>query len=333
MTLVTGSTTPAGTFLVTVIGTSGVLSHSTTVSLTVTNPVSNSGDFQLAIAQAFPAGVAAGSQIQAKVSVTSNYAGLVNASCDASAISGQCVVTPGNPVAISASTPPSLAVTLNIPNTITPGPYTINLTVADSSGQPSHTLQLPLTVIQDFSVSSATPSQTLAVGQTITGAYQVAVAPNPVGSAFTGAVSLSCSSGLPAGAQCIFAPSAPVTLGTNSAAVVMTISTASDGVVAQLPSRYNPIFYSLWLLLPGIVVACIGVTTRLPKPRAARTSVAILFLLLLSFSLLSCGGVSAGGTSALQGNQPVIYQITVTGTSAGMTSDSGQSALVTLVVD
>jgi hypothetical protein len=123
-----------------------------------------------------PTGIAAGVQAQAKVSVTANY-GSINAHCDASAISGQCLVMPANPVAISANSPAAVTITLNVPNTIIPGAYNINVAVADSSGQPSHTLQLPLTVIPDFTVNSATPSQTLAAGQTTSGAYQLSVAP------------------------------------------------------------------------------------------------------------------------------------------------------------
>ena len=145
-----------------------------------------------------------------------------------------------------------LGVTLNVPNTIAPATYNINVTVADSSGMPSHTQQLPLTVIQDFSVTSATPSQALGVGQTTSGPYQLTVAPNPTGSSFAGAVTLSCSSGLPAAAHCIFAPAAPVTLGSSSAAVVMSISTTADKMVAQSLFTPAPIIYALSLLLPVI---------------------------------------------------------------------------------
>ena len=121
-------------------GTSASLFRTKTVSLTVTVPVGASNDFQLAATHAFPSGIAAGAQAQAKVSVTSNYAGSVMASCDASAISGQCLITPINPVATSAKAPASLAITLNVPNSITPGAYSINLAVVDSTGQPSRTL-------------------------------------------------------------------------------------------------------------------------------------------------------------------------------------------------
>lgn len=330
MTILTSATTTAGTYTVTVMGTSGSLSRSTTVSLNVTTSVGANKDFQLAATLAFPSGIAAGVQAQAKVSVTPNYSGSINVHCDASAISAQCLVMPANPVAISANSPAAVTITLNVPNTIAPGIYNINLAVADSAGQPSHTLQLPLTVIPDFTVNSATPSQTLAAGQTTSGAYQLSVAPNPPGSSFPGAVSLSCPSGLPAGARCLFNPSTPVTPGNTAQSVVMTISTAASN--ASLDPDSNRVFYALCMLLPGIVVGWNAVGTPASRRRLRLFGVTTLFVLLLS--LLSCGGVSNGGSTAPPaGKQPVTYQITVTGTSSGTAADAGQSAVVTLVVD
>ena len=329
MTISTSATTSAGTFTVTVTGTSGQLSHSTTVSLSVTAPVTGGGDFQLAVSQGFASGIAAGAQTQAKISITSTYSASITVSCDASAISGQCVVTPANPVAIQTNGPVTLTVTLNVPNTIAPATYNVGLTVADSSGQPSHALQLPLTVIPDFSLTSATSSQTLGAGQTTSGAYQLSVAPNPPGSSFAGAVTLSCTHGLPAGAQCAFAPSTPLTLGNSSVAAVMTISTAiTQG--ATRPPGSRSIDYGLFLLLPGIVIVWSRIGPSSVK--RGRHILGFLMLLSLTFCLLSCGGVSNGGGSGT-GIQPTTYRITVTGASAGTPADPGQSAVVTLVVN
>ena len=83
-----------------------------------------------------------------------------------------------------------------MPNTTAPAAYTVNLTIADASG-PSHTLQLPLTVIPDFVISSTTPSETVHAGQT-SGPYNLTI--QPVGSSFNAAVTVTCSS-LPALAQ------------------------------------------------------------------------------------------------------------------------------------
>lgn len=325
MTISTSASTSTGTYSVTVTGASGSLSHTATVTLVVTSIIS-SGDFQLAVTQAFPSNIDAGSQGKtATASLTSNYSGSVNATCDASALPGaQCAITPSNPVTISPTNPQTLTVTINVPNTATPAQYNINLTVTDASGQPSHTLALPFTVIEDFTVSSATATQTVTAGQT-SGSYQLAVAPNPQGSSFPGAVTLSCPEGLPSGAQCVFNPSAPVTPGNSSVSVVMTISTTAPTAVLRRSSNF---FYAVWFFLPGIAVGWValagsGTRRRLRVP----ASIASLFLLLI---LPSCGGVSNGGGGGGGGGTPSgNYTITVTGTSPGLT----HSTHVALVVN
>ena len=328
MTISTIVSTSVGTYPVTVMGTSGAFSNSVTVSLVVANNVGGN-DFQLAVTQAFPANVAAGSPQTAKVSATPNYSGTVNVTCDDSALSGaQCSVTPANPVAISANVAATLTVMLNVPNSAAVGAYNINLTVADSSGQPSHTLQLPLNVIPDFSVGSATPSQTVTAGQT-TGPYALSV--QPVGSSFTGAVTLACTAGLPAQAQCIFNPSTAVTPGNSAVDVVMSISTKASKASSKAPVQHLPMPYALWLMLPGIVIGAGTSGTRSAKRKLALV-IMVAALMLIMLSLVSCAGVSNSGGTTLPPN-PVTYRVTVTGTSPGTPPDAGQSVVVTLVVD
>jgi uncharacterized membrane protein len=293
MTISTAITTTPGTYSITVTGTSASLTQSVNVSLIVTTGVSH--DFQLAVLQPFSTKADAGSSQTAKVSVTPNYGGLINTGCDASAVAGaQCTVTPANPVTISANTATTLTVTVNLPNTAAPATYQINLTVADSSGQPSHALPLPITVIADFSLNSATPAQSVNRGQT-TGPYQLTIAPNPPGSSFTGAVTLSCS-GLPAQAQCLFSPSTPVTPGNSTADVVMNISTTAPAASLRLSASHRRLmFYAACLLLPGIALS--WVVCRRPRQRRTHLlGLVVAFLpLVLSISMLSCGGVSNGG--------------------------------------
>jgi len=287
-----------------------------------------SSDFQLTVSQAFTATTNNNTARTATVSINPNYTGSLNTICDHSAIlASQCVVTPANPVAISANVPVSLTVTLNLPNDAMPGAYNINLAVADESGQPSHTLQLPVTVAEDFSVSASTTTQTVTAGQT-TGAYQLTIAPNPPGSSFGGAVQLACK-GLPEGANCLFSPSDPQIPGSSAVDVVMTISTAAASANSVRPIEKPPFFYAIWLLLPAVVMASISRRNAATLLRPLSLFITVLSLLVL----VACAGVSAGGGGGGGTQNPVSYKITVTGTSPGTAPDPGQSTVVTLVID
>ena len=148
-------------------------------------------------------------------------------------------------------------------------------------------------------------------------------------SSFTGAVTLACSTGMPAGAQCVFNPPTAVTPGNSAVDLVMNISTAASKTGLQPLSTHASMFYALWLIVPGAVIALSS------GGRAGRHRLRILgsIATLLFSGILSCGGVSTGGSGLPKGNQPVTYQITVTGTSAGTAVDAGQSVRGTLVVD
>ncbi len=302
--------------------TSGNPSHSLTIAVTVPSG-SGSGppsSLQLTSLQAFPGGVDAGSQTSATVGVTPNYSGSVNATCDASALSGQCSVAPGNPIAISTGATAALTLTLNVPNSAAPQPsnlYSINVTVTDSSGQPSQTLEMPLTVIQDFDIGTLTPaSQTIAAGQSASYNFSVL----PVGASFGGAVALSCP-GIASVLSCSFTPN-PVTPGSSAAAVVMTI-TASSSASLRTPSRRT--VFAMWLALPGALLLGIWGRKRFPLLSSG------IGLMVLALLLVSCGGggSNGGGGGGIGPQGGTSYSITVTGTSGTL---SHQAAPVTLMV-
>jgi hypothetical protein len=317
--------------------TSGTPNHSFPFAVTV--PPAPADSFQLAAAQAFPAAVDAGSQTTAKVGVTANYSGSVNAACDASALSGQCSVTPGNPVPISAGTTTALTLTVNIPDSAAPQPsnsYNVNVTVTDSSGEPSQNLQLPLAVIQDFTLGSPTPAtQTITSGQSASYNFSVL----PVGVSFANAVTFSCS-GTPAISLCSFTPNA-ATPGNSSAAVVMNITTTSSSASLFPPKPDRAVFsYALCLALPWLAL----LVTRFRKEHTRFALPAFLLgLLLLALLLPSCGGGGrngggtdgggggGGGGGLQQGTQPGTYTITVTGTSGTLSHPAPST--ITLIVN
>jgi hypothetical protein len=309
MTVSTGTTTIVGLYTIGVIATSGSLSHSLTESLTVTG-----SDFTMAVTPFLGSIVDAGAQTTATVTITptSTHNIQLNTTCDATALAGTiCTISRSN-LTVTPGIPASVTATINLPNTAVPGKYSIGINVQEVGG-PNIQGLFPVTVIQDFSVNAATPSQTVVAGQT-TGAYQVTVAPAPTGSSFPLGVTLSCSNGLPAGAQCLFSPLSPIVPGSSSAAVVMSISTPTTARL-QRPGNRNSIFFAMWLALPGIVIVCGTLNGASRRQRGTLGAFAVL----LALSLTSCGGgtsVAAGGGGG--GRQPTKYTVTISGISGSL---------------
>ena len=319
--IINGTSFNAGSYQIAVQGTSGSITNSLAVPFNVgayliTGPTALSSP---------PAG-----QVSGDLTLTSTnfYSGQVNATCNATALPGaQCALTPSNPIAINAVASVPVTATINIPNNAAAGVYNILINSQDTTGAPSSTWTIALTVYQDFTLGSLTPStQTITPGQSASYNFSVL----PVGSSFTNGVSLSCS-GAPVISLCSFTPS-PVTPGNASAAVVMNITTTSSSA-SFFPGRPDRIFfYALWLSLPGLALLA---TRRRPRPAKLTLPASLLGLLLLAFLVPSCGsggsnGGGGGGGGQQQGTQPGTYTITVTGTSGTLTHQSPSS--VTLVV-
>lgn len=134
----------------------------------------------------------------------------------------------------------------------------------------------------------------------------------PGGGQLPTAVSLSCGSGLPAGAACNFSPTS-VTAGKSPATSTLTISTTGTTALANLRSTY---LHALWMGLPGLAFAGMRSTRRARKT----TIIALVsFLLLLVAVQIGCGGAgSSGSGTQVQQSQPGTYQITVTASSGSV---------------
>ena len=321
--VINGTSFTAGSYQITVQGSSGSVMHSLAVPFNV-GAYLITGPSTLSAAPA--------SQVPATLTFASTnfYSGLVNATCNATQLPGaQCTLSPANPITINAGASVPVTATINIPNNAGAGVYNIIINSQDTTGAPSSTWTIALTVSQDFTLGSLTPTtQTITPGQSASYNFSVL----PVGSSFTSAVSFSCS-GAPVISLCSFTPNA-VTPGNGSAAVVMNISTTSSAASLSPPRLDRAVFsYALWLTLPGL--ALLG-TRRRRKPTRRTLPASLLGLLLLAFLLTSCGGGGSngggggGGGGQQQGTQPGTYTITVTGT-AGTLSHPAPST-VTLVV-
>lgn len=322
-----GTSFSAGAYSLLITGSSGSTLHTLSIPFDV-------GDFLLTGPATLSTVPGAQATANFKISSSFSYSGSVNATCDATALPGAiCTLSPGNPISVTSGGASTLIATISVPNSAGVGAYNVQLSAQDATGTPSHSALLALTVGQDFLVKSSTPSQTVTAGQT-TGPYNLTV--QPVGSSFTGAVTLACSAGLPAQAQCSFSPSGAITPGTSAVDVVMSIATKTGTAGISMPLPRGLALYASCLVMPGLVVA-VTATTRRTKKRVRQLLVSSVLLFPLILTLLSCGGVSSGKTgSGGLGTSPVtpaIYQITVTGSSPETPSDAGQSTVVTLVVN
>jgi hypothetical protein len=333
--VINGTSFTPGTYQIGLQGTSG--SNTSTY-----NVAFNVGDFSLAGPSSLSAAPAA--QVTASLTLTSmfTYSGNVTATCDASALAGAtCTLSPASPISVTNGSAVPVTATVTVPSTAAGGNYNININTQDSSGTPSHSMTIPLTVVPvvtvtDFAFGSPTPAtQTINSGQSAV--YNFAV--SPVGSSFPNAITFSCS-GAPTISQCSLSPN-PVTPGSSSASVVMTISTTARPAKASPVLLRTALFVPAWLALPGLMML-------FTRPRRARRSKASLILALLALSLLalcltSCGGASTGASTSGGGNsggggggnqqpgtQAGTYTIMVTGTSGSITH---QATAVTLIVN
>lgn len=322
---INGASFAAGTYSLTITGTSESTVHTLAVPFNV-------GDYAITGPQTV-SGVP-GREASANFTLTSSYsyAGKINATCDANTLAAAlCTLTPASPLNMTSGGAITLAVTVSIPNDALPGNYTVKISTQDTSGFPSHASSFSLTLAPDFLVTSSTPSQTVTAGQT-SGAYNLRIL--PVGPSFNSPVTLACSAGLPASAQCMFNPATAVTPGNSAVDVVMSISTKAVGASKRSPLGGSALFYAGGLLFPAIVLGS-GSRSR-GRKRAIVSVSTLLFFVLIVMWLPSCSGVSNTGNHSGGGgttNNPVPYQITVTGSSPGTPPDAGQSTQVLLLVN
>ena len=176
---VNAPTLSTGSYQLLVQGTSGSTTHTLMIPFNV-------GDYQISGTQALTVGLGAQGTANLSIAASTYYSGKINATCDASALPGaSCALVPGNPITVNLGSSVSLTATIGVPSNAALGTYNINVNTQDTTGAPSHTFTISLSVVQNFQVTSSTASQTVIPGQ-ITGAYNLTV--QPTGASFSGAV-------------------------------------------------------------------------------------------------------------------------------------------------
>jgi hypothetical protein len=193
---------------------------------------------------------------------------------------------------------------------------------ASTYGRGMFSVTVPTT---DFSISTSTPSATVAKGTAVN--YTLTL--SQVGGDFGGVpINLSCS-GLPTAATCSFNPAAPA-LASSPIQVTLTIGTKSSQ--AQTASNLRPaVIYAL--SSPGIGIVCLACRGR--HHRRSFQLLSVLFLVATFLLLPGCGG--GGGNRNNFTSQPAPISVTTpSGTSSiTVTASSGtlqRTVMVSLTV-
>ena len=215
LTVATATTTPAGSYTLTILSTDGVNNHSTTVTLVVLAP-----DFSLSASPALQS-INPGASTSYTITQTAlnGYTGTVNLSVTGLPAGATPTITP-------ASVTGSGTATLSIATTTATAAGTYGLTITGTDGTLTHSTAVTLVIsTPDFSLSAAPSSQTINQGSPTS--YTVTL--NPI-SGYSGTVTFSAS-GMPAGVTASFNP---VSL-TGSGSTALNITTSFSTTPGTYP--------------------------------------------------------------------------------------------------
>jgi hypothetical protein len=316
MTLTALSSAEIGMLPVTISGTSGSLTASTTVQLTVAVPPS----FSLS-ASPGSLSIAQGTSGTSTITITDVGGFVFSATLSATGLpSGVTASFSTNPTTTSS------VMTLTASGTATPiGPVPVTITGMSGNLPEQTTIQLTVTGSPSFAISGPSGAISIQPGATTGNTVSLSVAGS---NGFSGAVNLTCAV-TPAAASepptCSLSP-ASVTVSGNTAQVsTLTVTTTAASKAANDTQK---------LFWPSAGGTALALVLFFGVPRRRRNWLAMVALLALSISLaaIGCGGGGSGGGGGGGGNAgttPGSYTITVTGSSS---AGSGTAATIGLTV-
>jgi hypothetical protein len=188
---------------------------------------------------------------------------------------------------------------------LAPGTHTFSAAYGGDNAYAASEVQFPPVVIAqapDFSLSIPSSSVTVHAGQPAT--YSINIQPQ---AGFTGTVSFSCTSGLPALTSCSFNPSTVTTSGSTT----LTISTTAPTSAPPAPGSSA----SLGVTGAFLGLVLFGAAAAVKRPRRFRPAFLLLVVLALTIGLVSCGGGSTPPVVHNPGTPPGTSTVMITATS------------------
>jgi hypothetical protein len=313
LSISTSSSTPLGTFPITISATTaGAPAKTQTLSL----KVSTSPDYALSISNpSITTTVNSSAQFNGNLAALNGYASAVALSCGTGA-PPTCTVNPATATPSATGTPFTVTVSSNISQS-----YSFSIEgVGTDAAAIAHSDPVTFT---------ATPSQTFdfTMGITPGSASEPAGQPamfsldvSPTTGSFPNNVSFACSK-LPALTTCGFNPT-QVGAGSENSTVSFTLATT-----AAIPASRSALLATLFFSLPLAGLICLKRPKALGEIR--RRALAILSLV-LTLALFSCGGglQGNGGGSGSPGTPAGTYTITVTATCGSVSHTAPVSLTV-----
>jgi hypothetical protein len=201
------------------------------------------------------------------------------------------------------------------------GPVTVTITGTSGLLTASTTIALTVNAEPTFVVGGSSSSLSIEPGATTGNTVAITVTPS---NGFTGMVSLTCTI-TPAEASnsptCTLTPSSVTISGTGAQSSTLTIiTTAPRSAKSELKN----------LLWPSAGTALALLLFGIPRKRRNWVTMLGVFVLVVSFGVIGCGGrggKSGGGGGGNSGTTPGTYSVTMTGTSGNITGTVGTVAL------
>ena len=309
LTVNTTATTTGGTYVITVVGTSGGVTSATDVTVNVNLPQ----DFSLTNSGAITvnAGATTGNTATIAVTPLGGFTGNVVITCAITtapngATDPTCAV--GSPADITSASAVNETLTITSSASTTTGAYVI--TVTGTFGTDTHTTTVNVTVnaaaASTYTVSAAAPSGSISPGSNATSTITVAGS-----GGYTGSVTLSCTlnTGGPSNQSgdaptCSITTGSPVALsaGTTSGQATATVTTTAAVANLAYPKVGNG---KGWLGAGSGAVLAVLFFFGIPvRRRSWRNLLGIVVAMAVIGALSSCGGSGSGGGGGGGGTGP-----------------------------